>query len=86
MPRVSCFFGITISMNYNDHNPPHFHAEYGGDIALFSLETLECQGGQLPRRARALVVEWASLHRHELLTNWERAREGLPLEGIDPLD
>ena len=57
-----------------------------GAICAFFLETLECQGGQLPRRARALVVEWASLHRHELLTNWERAREGLPLEGIDPLD
>jgi len=33
-----------------------------------------------------MVLEWASLHRIELWENWERAREGLPLEEIDPLD
>ena len=25
MPEVSRFFGILISINYNDHAPPHFH-------------------------------------------------------------
>lgn len=86
MPRVSFFFGIAIFMNYNDHSPPHFHAEYGGDEASFSIETLDCREGRLPRRVRAMVVEWASLHRQELLADWERARGGLPLEDIDPLD
>ena len=33
-----------------------------------------------------MVVEWASLHRSELLENWERARDGLPLEEIDPFN
>ena len=28
MPTVSKFYGIKITMNYNEHNPPHFHAEY----------------------------------------------------------
>jgi len=28
MPTISIFYGIKITMNYNDHNPPHFHAEY----------------------------------------------------------
>jgi len=28
MPTISIFYGIKISINYNDHHPPHFHAEY----------------------------------------------------------
>ncbi|MGH9801008.1 MAG: DUF4160 domain-containing protein, partial [Blastocatellia bacterium] len=28
MPVVSRFFGIIISMYYNDHQPPHFHIRY----------------------------------------------------------
>ena len=28
MPTISIFYGIKITMNYNDHLPPHFHAEY----------------------------------------------------------
>ena len=30
MPEISHFFGISIRMYYDDHNPPHFHAIYGG--------------------------------------------------------
>ena len=86
MPRVSEFFGVVIAMYFSDHNPPHFHAEYAGDEAEFSINTLEILQGGLPRRARALVVEWASLHRRELLANWERARQHLPLEDIEPLE
>ena len=50
-------------MFYNDHLPPHFHAEYGEYEALYAIETLETIGGELPRRAHALVLEWTALHR-----------------------
>jgi hypothetical protein len=30
----------------------------------------------VPRRVRALVVEWATLHHDELATNWDLARRG----------
>jgi len=73
-------------MYYNDHAPPHFHAEYAGEEAKFVIESLEVLAGRLPRRARALVLEWASLHRRALSENWELAREGLPLNEIAPLD
>jgi len=86
MPCVSQFFGIAIYMYYNDHHPPHFHAEYAGHEAVVMIGTLEIRSGELPRRARALVVEWGSLHRAELLANWERAREGSALQEIEPLD
>lgn len=28
MSEISRFYGIIIHMFFNDHNPPHFHAEY----------------------------------------------------------
>ena len=86
MPRVSAFFGIVIRMFYNDHSPPHFHAEYGEYEAVYKMETLEILRGRLPRRAHALVVEWTSLHRAELVENWDRARQSLPLRSIESLD
>jgi hypothetical protein len=33
-----------------------------------------------------MVLEWALDHRDELRANWDRAREQLPLEQIEPLD
>jgi hypothetical protein len=86
MPRVSQFFGIVIAMYYNDHQPAHFHALYGGNEATITIETLEVLSGRLPRRAHALVLEWAALHRDELRANWDLARQGLPVNAIDPLD
>jgi hypothetical protein len=38
-----------------------------------------------PPRALSLVVEWAALHRQELLDNWERLRRKEALHGIEGL-
>jgi len=86
MPQISQFFGIVIYMYYSDHAPPHFHAEYGGNEAVYTIDTLELIRGSLPRRAHGLVVEWASLHRQDLRANWIRARAGERLAVIMPLD
>jgi Domain of unknown function (DUF4160) len=86
MPEVARFFGIVIRMYFNDHNPAHFHAEYGEFEALIEIETLCIMRGDLPRRAIALVLEWAALHRQELRADWERARGGKQLNSIAPLD
>jgi len=45
MPRVSAFFGIVIYMYYNDHMPPHFHAEYAEHEAIYEIETLDVTRG-----------------------------------------
>lgn len=86
MPLVSDFYGIGIYMYYSDHAPPHFHADYADSEALFAIETFQVLRGKVPRRVHALVVEWASLHRNELIANWNLARQGLPLQAIEPLD
>jgi Domain of unknown function (DUF4160) len=86
MPELSRFFGIVIRMFYHDHEPPHFHAIYGEYEALIEFETLSIFRGFLPRRAFALVLEWAALHREELREEWCHARNGEPLNEIEPLD
>lgn len=86
MPEISRFYGIIIRMFYNDHNPPHFHAIYQEDEALFDIKTLDIMEGSLPKRARSLAIEWAIEHRKELLNNWQKAKSHETLDRIEPLD
>ena len=71
MPEITRFYGIVIKLFFGDHPPPHFHAVYGEHVALFDIGTLEMIEGDLPPRARKLVVEWAQTYQAELLKMWE---------------
>jgi len=73
-------------MFWLDHAPPHFHALYGEFEALIDIRTLEIRGGRLPQRALALVLEWATLHRNELLEDWELCESKQMLRKIEPLE
>jgi hypothetical protein len=84
MPEISRFYGIIIQMFYNDHNPPHFHVEYGEYKAVINFED-EIVKGFMPKRALTLVFEWMEIHKQELLENWELAKAGKPLNKIEPL-
>ena len=66
VPRISAFYGIVVEMYFADHAPPHFHARYAGRAASIGVDG-ELIAGSLPPRALALAVEWAALHRDELL-------------------
>ena len=70
MPTISKFYGILIRMFFNDHAPPHFHAEYGEFKAVVNIQELSIMEGSLPRRAQQLVLDWAELHQQELLEDW----------------
>ena len=87
MPTISMFFGIIIHMYIRgEHNPPHFHAIYGEHEALVDIQRLEVIEGKLPRRALALVLEWANEHREELLEDWSLCRAKQLPKSIKPLD
>lgn len=86
MPEISRFFGMIITMFYNDHTPPHFHVRYGEQKALIAIQTLTLISGELSPRAFGLVMEWAALHRSELIENWELARQQAPLKKVPPLE
>jgi uncharacterized protein DUF4160 len=85
MPEISRFYGIVIKMFYDDHPPPHFHAEYGGRQMVVDIETSAVIAGKLSPRATGLVMEWAALHRADLRSAWNQARSMEPLDKVDPL-
>lgn len=72
-------------MFFDEHSPPHFHAEYGEFKASINIQTLEILQGELPRRAQELVLDWAELHQNELMDNWELCRQHLEPQKIVPL-
>ena len=91
MPEVSRFFGVSIRMYFDDHNPPHFHAIYGDAEAELGIEPIALLGGRFPRRALGMVMEWAAEHHRVLLTHdvstvtsyaYARVREGLSMPGV----
>ena len=86
MPEISRFFGIVIKMFFDDHNPPHFHAEYGELEALIEIHNLSIFAGRLPPRVMGLVIEWATRHQEELLDNWRRAQSQESPRKIAPLE
>jgi hypothetical protein len=85
VPEVSRFLGIVIGMFFNEHGVPHFHAVYGEFRMTVEIESGTVHGS-FPDRARRLVLEWAGLHKEELLANWDRARKRQPLVAIAPLE
>lgn len=85
MPTISRFYGIDIQMYFNDHAPPHFHVRYSGYKATVGIADLKILTGELPATASRLVIEWAGVHKHQLLEDWNlcQARKQ-PLQ-IEPL-
>ena len=73
-------------MYYKEHAPPHFHAKYSGQRAVFAISDLRVIEGSLQRRAVSLVLEWAFEHREELMENWRRAERREDLLEIEPLE
>jgi hypothetical protein len=86
MPEISRFFGMIITMHYNDHNPPHFHVRHGDQLALINIQTGALLQGILSPKALGLVVEWCFTHRAELLNNWELAKRHAELNKVAPLE
>jgi len=55
------------------------------DEALIDIRTLAVIRGSLPRRALALVREWATLHHNELMEDWRLCEANQTLRKISPL-
>jgi hypothetical protein len=85
MPELSRFLGISILMYFNDHNPPHFHVKYNDYRAIISVGELKVLDGNLPARILGLVIEWAELHKEELMQNWDMVKTSGKYVKIDPL-
>lgn len=72
-------------MNWREHQPPHFHATYGGDEVLISIRELEVLEGSIPSKQLKMLLGWAAFHQEELMENWELAEGKQELFAIEPL-
>jgi hypothetical protein len=74
MPEISGFFGIIITMYWDDHNPPHFHAKHGEYNAKFAIDSGELIDGEMSKRDLRLIQAWSELHKDELMYNWKQSQ------------
>ena len=60
MPTISMFYGILIRMylGEKEHNPPHIHAIYQNDKAIFDIASGEKIEGTIPKDKEKLVSAW----------------------------
>ena len=72
-------------MYYKDHAPLHLHAIYGEHETIVDIRNIRIHEGSLPRRAKTMVLEWATEHNEALMKNWDLARAGESPLPIFPL-
>jgi len=85
MPIITKFFGIILRMFYDEHNPPHLHAEYQKKKAVFDFYGNIIKGNLESRTATKLIREWIDIHIKELEEDWKLARQGKTINEIEPL-
>lgn len=87
MPVVSQFYGIVITMYFDEntkHKLPHLHAEYAEFDAVFDLNgTL--MDGNFPIKQKKMIEVWISLHKDELQSLWKTMQVHKDFFKIDPL-
>lgn len=85
MPIICMFRGIKITINYNDHMPPHFHAYYGEYECCIDINEIEKINGDMPNKQLKMLLGWTAIHQDELQENWYLARQKQELFTIEPL-
>jgi Domain of unknown function (DUF4160) len=86
VPVISVFFGIIIRMYHDEHPPPHFHATYQGQTAFVRISDGKIMHGTLPIKAAKMVKQWALDHGTELMANWQRGTDMVPMELVPGAD
>ena len=84
MPILSMFYGIVVSMYWDDHNPPHIHVRYNDSDAIFDLDGVLINGS-FPTKQQKYVEAWILIHQDELKANWSLAEKHEQLFKIEPL-
>jgi len=79
MPEICRFYGIVIKMYFDDHYPPHFHAQYAGQEVLIDV------GPRDPGPVTRAGAWIETLHQAELEEVWRQMRNQQPPVKINPL-
>ena len=86
MPVISRFFGIVVRMYYDEHNPPHIHAEYRNNKAVIDFRGNILKGDLKSRTATRLIREWIDIRHSDLEEDWNLAQSGNKIREIEPLN
>jgi hypothetical protein len=73
-------------MFFDEHDPPHFHAEYHGNKAVFDFNGNIMKGDLNSKTATKLVREWIDLRIDDLKEDWKLAKAGKEVKKIAPLE
>lgn len=87
MPIISQFYGIIVSMYFNDskkHNLPHIHVRYNEFKASYDFDANLIKG-ELPNKKSKLIEAWIIIHKEELITLWRLIEEEGRIFKIKPL-
>ena len=87
MPIVSQFYGIIISMYFNDtdrHHLPHIHVQYAEYRCSVDFDG-NILSGTIPNKQKKLVFAWIELRKEELITLWNMLQSGNGTFTIEPL-
>ena len=88
MPVISMFYGLIVSLYFQDnrqHKSPHIHVKYQDEEAVFRIPDGELLSGEIPPAKMKLVAAWIELHRDDLMANWQLAVSGQQPYKIEPL-
>jgi hypothetical protein len=86
MPVISAFFGIIIRIYYSDHNPPHFHAQYGDDEVIIEIKSGRVLNGKIPKRLQYFLELWRRKNAGEIMEAWESAQHFKVPNRVKPLE
>ena len=73
-------------MLFDDHNSPHFHAEYGEYERVVAISRIKIIKGDAPKRVKSMILEWTALHQEELLQDWELCANMQTSFSVEPLE
>ena len=82
MPELSRFYGIIITLYFNDtqqHHKPHIHAFYGDYEAVIGI------AGSIPSKQFRMINGWMAIHENELYEAWNNAVQSKHFNKINPL-
>jgi hypothetical protein len=65
---------------------PHIHAEFLGDVGVYSITDGELLAGKFTPKKHKMVVAWIAIHEDEPLADWDLAVNGkkpFQIRGLD---
>ncbi len=70
MPVIARLRGIILRMFFDDHAPPHFHAENNDTNGVFNIANAQMSEGNLSSKDQKEIATWATERKDVLSEMW----------------